>query len=263
MIKDQTVLITGASGGIGADFADIFARNGYNLVLIARNDLALEQLAERLTSRYQVSVKVLPKDLSLPNAADEALDFLQNESIKIDVLVNNAGMGTFGPFADTDFIALTQLMNLNIVTVTQLTRLLLPPMLSRKRGKILNVASTAAFQPGPLMAAYYASKAYVLWLSEALANELKGTGVTVTALCPGPVRTGFQKRANMEDSGLLSGKLLSVMDSKTVAEIGYKGLMKEKEIVIPGLLNKVGAFGVRVAPRKIVTQITRKIQEKR
>ncbi len=255
-------MITGASGGIGADLAEIFARNGYNLVLLARNEAALEQHASRLKTQYQISAKFLAKDLSLPNAADEVFDYLQNEPLHVDVLVNNAGFGIFGPFWEADFIALTQLMNLNVVALTQLTRLLLPPML-RKRGKILNVASTAAFQPGPLMAAYYASKAYVLSLSEALANELKGTGVTVTALCPGPVRTEFQKRANMEESGLLSGRLLKVMDSKTVAEIGYKGMMKGKSIVIPGLLNKIGVFGVRLGPRKLITQITRKIQEKR
>jgi short-subunit dehydrogenase len=144
-----------------------------------------------------------------------------------------------------------------------LTRLFLPDMLKRKNGKILNVASTAAFQPGPLMAVYYASKAYVLWFSEALANELHGSGVSVTALAPGPTRTEFQKRANMEESGLLSGKMLSVMDSKTVARIGYRGLMKNKTLVIPGFINKVVAFSTRLGPRKMNTQIARKIQEKR
>lgn len=255
----KTALITGASGGLGYEFAKLFAQNGYNLGLVARSKDKLAQLANELEGKHRISVKVLAKDLSDPASPDEIYAELQQESIPIEVLVNNAGFATYGFFAETDLAKELQMMQLNMGTLTHLTKLFLPNMLARKRGRILNVASTAAFQPGPLMTVYYATKAYVLSFSEALANELDGTGVTVTALCPGPTQTGFQARASMEDSKLVSGGL---MDTETVAKIGYQGLMKGKVIVIPGLTNKALSLLPRFLPRTLVTQIVRKAQER-
>lgn len=178
----------------------------------------------------------------------------------MDVLVNNAGFGTYGAFAETDLGTELEMLQLNIATLTHLTKLFLEKMLAEGNGKILNVASTAAFQPGPLMAVYYASKAYVLSFSEALANELRGTGVSVTALCPGPTRTGFQRRAGMGASRLFDW---GVMDAPTVATIGYRGLMRERPLIIPGLKNKLLGFSVRLAPRRLVPAVVRVLQSKR
>jgi short-subunit dehydrogenase len=261
MPNSQTVLITGASTGIGADLTRLFAANGFHLVLVARSADKLTQLAEELSKTHGIKARVLPKDLSLPSAASEIFVELQKDSVQIDILVNNAGIGSFGFFAETPLEELQKVTYVNMIALTELTRLFVSGMLERKRGKILNVASTASFQPGPLMAVYYASKAYVLWFSEALANELKGSGVSVTALAPGPTITEFQKRAKMERSGLISGKLLSVMDSESVARYGYRALMKNKRLAIPGFMNKLVAFSTRLAPRKMVTQIARKLQE--
>ena len=254
----STVLITGASGGIGLQLATLFARDHYDLVLVARSEKKLEQLAEQLRMQFDVSVKILVKDLSIPSSPDEIYAELNQAAIEIDVLVNNAGFATYGFFAQTDLVAELQMMQLNMVTLTHLTKLLLPGMQQRKQGKILNIASTAAFQPGPLMAVYYASKAYVLSFSEAIANELKGSGVTVTALCPGPTASGFQSRAAMEQSKLVRGQ--KIMDVEVVAEIGYRGLMKNKTVVVPGLKNKLLAFSIRLMPRNLVTQIVRDMQ---
>jgi len=197
--------------------------------------------------------------LSNASAPEEVFNELQQEGVTVDVLVNNAGFATYGMFAETDLAAELQEMQLNMVTLTHLTKLFLPAMLKRRQGKILNVASTAAFQPGPLMAVYYATKAYVLSFSEALANELHGTGVSVTALCPGPTESGFQKRANIEDTRLISGR--KIMGAARVARAGYRGLMVGKTIVIPGLRNKILAEAVRFSPRKVVTQVARSMQE--
>jgi short-subunit dehydrogenase len=254
----QTALITGASGGIGLELAKIFARHGHNLVIVARSQDKLASQARELASQHDISVKVLAKDLADPAAPRDIYRQLQQESIQIDVLVNNAGFATYGFLAELDLDGELAMMQVNIVALTHLTRLFLPDMLERKRGRILNVASTAAFQPGPLMAVYYASKAYVLSFSEAIANELQGTGVTVTALCPGPTRTGFQARADMEDSKLVQGGL---MDAATVAEAGYKALMQGETVVVPGLLNKLRAFAVRLVPDRVAARFVRKIQE--
>ncbi len=259
MKQGKTALITGASSGIGLELARLFARDGYDLVLVARSQQQLMKLAEELQEKSSISVKVMAKDLSAASAPEEIYAELQQEAIEVDVLVNNAGFATYGMFAEIDLATELQEMQVNMVTLTHLTKLFLPGMLKKRFGRILNVASTAAFQPGPLMAVYYATKAYVLSFSEALANELHGTGVTVTALCPGPTRSGFQKRADMEDSRLVSGK---IMDAPTVARIGYRGLMASKTVVIPGLKNKVLVQAVRVSPRKIVTQVARNMQER-
>src|SRR6202790_2259799 len=196
--KDQTALITGASGGIGYELAKLFARDHYNLVLVARSAERLRRVAEELQGRSGVAVKTVALDLAEASAPRSLFDQLQREGVAVDVLVNNAGFGSIGEFASIAEEEILGQISLNITAVTHLTRLFLPAMLARRHGKIMNVASTAAFQPGPLMAVYYATKAYVLSFSEALANETGGSGVTVTAVCPGPTATAFQKRAGME-----------------------------------------------------------------
>jgi len=258
MDREKAALITGASSGIGYELTKLFARDGYNLFLVARNQKQLTHMADELEETYSVSVKVLAKDLSAASAPEEIFTELQQESRGIDALVNNAGFAAYGLFAETDLEAELHMMQVNMVTLTHLTKLFLPGMLHNRTGKILNLASTAAFQPGPIMAVYYATKAYVLSFSEALANELQGTGVSVTALCPGPTASGFQKQAQMEDSKLFSGK---IMDAQTVARIGYRGLMTNKTVVIPGLRNKLLVEGERFVPRKLVTRIARSRQE--
>jgi short-subunit dehydrogenase len=253
----QTALITGASGGIGLELARRFAAGGYDLVLVARNVTRLEALAGELR-RQGVTARVLAKDLAAPAASEEVCRELAEAGIAIDVLVNNAGFGTFGPFVETPLDQELEELQLNVVTLTHLTKKLLPAMVAHRRGGVLNVASTAAFQPGPLMAVYYATKAYVVSFSEALAEELRGTGVTVTALCPGPTATGFQQR-----SGMVISKLLPVADAAAVARDGYEGFRAGKRLVIPGLLNKVGVQSLRVSPRALVTRLVRKMQEGR
>jgi len=247
-----SALTTGASGGIGLELARIFAREGFELVLVARNRERLEQIAAELKP---ASVRVIAVDLTAANAPQE----IQREIPAVDVLVNNAGYGVYGKFAETSFDDDLGLMQLNMTALVVLTRLYLPGMIAARNGKVLNVASTAAFQPGPLMSLYYASKAFVLSFSEAIANELEGTGVTVTALCPGPTATGFQERAHVEKSRLF--QYVKVMDARTVAEIGYRGLMAGKTLLIPGLMNKLLAQSVRLSPRKMVTKIARMVQE--
>jgi len=247
-----TALITGASGGIGLELARVFAEQGYALVLVARSRERLEEIAVDLRP---TPVQVYAKDLTLVGASEGVL----REVPRVDVLVNNAGYGVYGAFAQTSLVDELGMMQLNMSTLVTLTKLYLPGMLGARSGRILNVASTAAFQPGPLMALYYASKAFVLSFSEAIANELQGTGVSVTALCPGPVLTGFQARTGLQKSKLL--QRLKPMDARTVAEAGYKGLMKGKPVVIPGLMNKIVAQSVRFSPRALVTKIVRKMQE--
>jgi len=254
----KTALITGASFGIGLELARIFAREGHNLVLVARSADKLRQLASELEKAYSTRSLILAADLSEPGAAAYVLDQTTRANIAVDILVNNAGFGQYGFFAENDLEECLRQIQLNVTTLTHLTRLYLPEMLERKEGRILNVASTAAFQPGPLMAVYFATKAYVLHLSEALANELEGTGVTVTCLCPGATATEFHKRANATGMRLLS---MGTMDARTVAEDGYRALMAGKPVVISGFKNWLVAQSVRFSPRKLVTAIARKTQE--
>lgn len=256
----KTALITGASGGIGYELAKLCAQGGCNLVLVARSQAKLEEIAHDLGARYGVGAMVIDADLADPQAPARLADELKREGVAVDILINNAGFADFAPFAEADEEKLLQMMQVNMVTLTHLTRLLLPGMLARRSGRIMNVASTAAFMPGPLMAVYYASKAYVLSLSEALANELGGSGVTVTALCPGPTETGFQQRAAMEDSRLVSGRRL--MDVASVAKAGYNGLMRGETVVIPGASNRVQAFLPRLLPRRLLTRVVRRAQER-
>ncbi len=249
-------LITGASGGIGLELARIFAREHYDVVLVARNQTRLEEIAAELRSSHGVQADVIARDLASPEAPAE----IQRQVGPVDVLVNNAGYGLYGPFADSPVEDELNLMHLNMDALVALTRLFLPAMIASRRGRILNVASTAAFQPGPLMALYYASKAFVLHFSEAIANELEGTGVTVTILCPGPTETGFQARAAMEDSRLV--RMGRMMSAKAVAEKGYRGLIRGKTIVMPGVRNRILAQSVRFSPRKLVTKIARMLQDR-
>ena len=255
----KTALITGASFGIGLELARIFAREGYNLVLVARTADKLRQLASELEKAHGTRSLILAVDLTEPGAPAYVLDQTTRAGIDVDVLVNNAGFGQYGPFAENDLEECLRQIQLNITTLTHLTRLCLPMMIERESGRILNVASTAAFQPGPLMAVYYASKAYVLHFSEALANELQATGVTVTCLCPGPTATEFQKRANLAGTRLAR---LGSMDAATVAEDGYRALMAGKVVAISGFKNWLVAQSIRVAPRRMVAAVARKLQEK-
>jgi short-subunit dehydrogenase len=255
----KTALITGASFGIGMEFARVFAREGYNLVLVARTADKLRQLASELEKAHGTRSLILAADLTEPGAAAYVLDQTTRADIQVDVLVYNAGFGQYGMFADNDLEECLRQIQLNVTTLTHLTHLYLPAMIARKSGGILNVASTAAFMPGPLMAVYFATKAYVLHFSEALANELQGTGVTVACLCPGATATEFHKRANATGQRLLK---FGAMDARTVAEDGYRALMAGKPVVISGFKNWLLAQSVRFSPRRMVTAITRKIQER-
>ncbi len=257
----QTALITGASGGIGLELAKVFARHRHDLVLVARNGQKLEEEKVNLTRQFGVVVRTIQQDLSLASASASIKERLRTDGVEIGILVNNAGFGAFGLFNELEWRTEFEMMQVNMVALTHLTKLFLKDMLDRKDGRILNVASTAAFVPGPLMAVYYASKAYVLHFSEAIANELKGTGVSVSVLCPGPTGTGFQKRAVMEDSRLASGR--KIMSAERVAERGYKGLMAGKTIIVPGWGNTLIAEAHRVSPRFLLAAITRMAQERK
>lgn len=254
----QPALITGASSGIGLELARIMARNGHELVLTARGVAELEKLASELQTRHGVAVHVIASDLSQPDAPQALFDEIARRGVTVGVLVNNAGYSTYGPFADIEATADLNMLALNILALTHLTKLFLPGMVARRSGRVLNVASTAAFQPGPFMACYYASKAYVLSFSEAVAEELAGTGVTVTALCPGPTATGFAKRANLEGSRLFSGR--PTMGAREVAEIGYNATMLGQPVAVAGAINALMAFSVRFAPRGLVMRIIRALQ---
>lgn len=248
----RTALITGASGGIGLDLAELMAADGFDLALLARSKVKLEELAAKLSGAHGVSARVLPKDLARPEAPAEVAAELAADGVAIDVLVNNAGFGVHGAFVESDLAEELALLQVNVVAVTHLTKLFLPPMVKRGWGRVMQVASLAALVPGPYLSCYYASKAYVLSHSLALARELRGTGVTVTALCPGPTATGFQARAGMERAELFR---MRVMDSMTVARAGYQGMMRGRKVVVPGAGNKLSAFMTRLAPRGVVANV--------
>ena len=254
------VLVTGASSGIGYELARRFARDGHDLVLVARGRERLEELAGELGGPAGVAVKPIVKDLARPGAAGEIFAELRRESIPIGILVNCAGFGVYGPFVDTDLTAELEMMQLNMVALTELTKLAVREMRRAGGGRILNVASTAAFQPGPRMAVYYATKAFVLSFSEAVAAELSGTGVKVSTLCPGPTRTGFGRRAGMEGARLFRAR---VMDAASVADAGYRGLQSGRTLIIPGLRNKLFALAARFGPRTLVIAVARRMNELR
>jgi uncharacterized protein len=255
-----TALITGASSGIGLEFARNIAADKNNVVLVARNEAKLQELATELKTTHNITVKVIAADLSKMDEVQKVYDICKAENITIDYLVNNAGFGDFGFFVESDWNKLEQMIDLNIKSLTKMCRLFIPDMVNRKAGKILNVASTASFQPGPTMAVYYATKSYVLFFSEAIYNELQGTGVSVTCLCPGATESGFQQAAALEESKLVKGKKLPT--SKEVAIFGYKAMLQNKMTVIHGLMNTLMATSVRFTPRKFVLWMVRKMQNK-
>jgi short-subunit dehydrogenase len=257
----KTARVTGASSGIGRELAKLLAGEGHDVVLVARRRDRLEELARELTARRGVSTRAIVKDLEDPASPAEIFEELETEGISVDILVNDAGLGIYGRFSKTDLARQLAVIQVNLVALTNLTGLFLPGMVSRRRGKIVNMSSTAAFQPGPYMAVYYATKAYVLSFSEALAEELAGTGVTVTALCPGPALTEFQRAAGIEDTWLFRGPL--VMDARSIARAGWEGAKRGKRVVIPGLGNKLLKEVVRFSPRRLVTAAARRIQQKR
>jgi uncharacterized protein len=258
-MPSHTVVITGASGGIGYELAKLFARDHHNLVLVARSADRLAQVANELQA-HGVTVKTIALDLTAPPAPKFLFDQLQRDGVAIDILINNAGFGAFGEFAQMPEPEILGQIDLNIRALTELTRLFLPPMVQRRSGRIMNVASTAAFQPGPLMAVYYATKAYVLSFSEAIANELRGSGVSVTCFCPGATHTDFAKRAGVENSRLF--KRVGAMSAEKVALDGYRAMMEGRGLAISGAHNWVVAQSTRFAPRKMVTAISRWIAEK-
>jgi len=253
-------LITGASSGIGLEFAQVFAKNRHDLVLVARSESKLRDLAKQLQASG-VQAHVIAADLSAPGAVQALTDRVRSLGVDVDILVNNAGHGLFGPLIETQLDAELSMIQVNIVALTELTKRLLPGMVARKSGRILNLASTAAFLPGPLMAVYYATKAYVLSFTEAIAAELEGTGVTVTALCPGPTASGFQAAANLEESKLVAGKRLPTAAS--VAQAGYDAMMAGKTVFVPGVSNKLTLLAPRILPRRMVARIVQKAQERR
>jgi uncharacterized protein len=253
----STVLITGASGGIGYELAKFFARDRHNLILVARSADKLADVAAELRQRG-VKVHTFALDLAAPAAPKFLFDQLQSAGLTVDILVNNAGFGAWGDFAEMPEQEILGQIQLNIVALTELTRMFLPSMLARRGGRIMNVASTAGFQPGPLMAVYYATKAYVISFTEAIANEVRNSGVTITCFCPGATHTGFTKRAGNDESRLFK---LGAMSAEKVALDGYRAVMEGRTLAISGVHNWVVAESTRFAPRKLVTAISRWINE--
>lgn len=254
----QTALITGGASGLGFELALLLAKDGFELILVDINADKLLESKLFVEKTYGTSVQIMVKDLSQINISEEIIAELGDT--QIDVLVNNAGFGVFGAFHKVDWKRQEQMLNLHVITTTHLTKLVLQGMVARGSGRILNLASLAAFQPGPLMSLYYATKGYILSFSEAIANELKGTGVTVTALCPGPTKTSFQEVVANDSS---DNKItFNMACPKEVAVYGYKAMMKGKTYAIPGSFNKFLATLPRLIPRNIATRIVRNIQEK-
>lgn len=255
----KTVLITGASSGIGRSLANLFAHDGWKLVLVSQDQARLRAAASELKKDFQVEVVLVCQDLSIPGAARIIYDKVRKADIKVDALINNAGFATYGEFSLIDPDRETAEIQLNVAALTELTKLFVPPMLKRKYGLVLNVGSIAAFSPGPLMAVYYATKAYVVSFSEALAEELVGTGVTVSVVCPGPTATSFASTAKMSKSRLFKGTL---MTADEVALEAYSGLLKGKRLIIPGVGNRIKVFGVRFVPLATAAKLVKRAQDR-
>ncbi len=247
---NKSALITGASSGFGYEFVKLFVKDNYNLILVARNIEKLEEIKRKFSG---VEITVIQKDLTLPGAVKDLYGEIKEKGLNIDVLVNNAGFGLLGEFDKLDIEKQTNMIQLNISVLTELTHYVLQEMKERKSGKILNVASTAAFQPGPLMAVYYATKAYVLSFSEALVEELKDTGITVTTLCPGASKTNFGKVASVEQTKMFS----RAMEADIVVQLGYNALMKGQRVIITGTINKIGAYAAKFLPRSIAAKVAK------
>jgi short-subunit dehydrogenase len=260
-----TALITGASAGIGAELARCFARGNFDLVLVARREEKLRELAAELEERHGIAAQVLAEDLSDANSISRIVQVLEQKQISIDVLVNNAGFAEYGPFADSDAATMQQVLAVNITALTLLSRALLPSMIANarrdgRRRRILNVGSVASFLPGPLMSVYYASKAYVLSFSESLGAELRGKNISVTCLCPGPTESEFQQVAKMDFSQLSKAVLTNAAE---VAQAGYRGCLRGQALVIPGASNVVGAFVPRLLPRQFLARLIFWIQQRK
>lgn len=257
----QAALITGASGGIGLELARLCAKGGHDVILVARSKEKLEELAKYLSGMYQVRAEVIVADLADFEAPQAILGEVERRGMAVDVLINNAGVGLWGLFGRQELARIHSVLQVNIVGLTTLTRLVLPRLVSQRRGRILNVASAGGFAAGPLQAVYFASKAYVLTFSEAIAEELVGTGVTVTALCPGPVPTGFNDAAGSGQNNLGASPL--VLSAAAVAQVGYRGMMRGRRVVVPGVGMKTVVFSIRLAPRRMSTKIARWFQERK
>ncbi len=254
-------VVTGASGGIGYELCKLFARDGHPLLLAARSANKLEAFAKELTAAHGVAAHVCPLDLTASDAPGRLFEAAQRLDRPTEVLVNNAGYGLYGPFVAADLTATLQMLQVNIIALTELTRRFLPGMVERNLGRIMNVASTAAFEPGPLLAVYFASKAFVLHFSEALDEELRSTAVRVTAFCPGLTATGFEARAGLGESRLFAGR--NIMSAAAAAEIGYRGLLRGRRIVVAGAVNNILTTSVRFLPRRLVTMIVGAMQGRR
>ncbi len=251
----ETVLISGASSGIGAELARVFAEHGHDLILVARSADKLEQLADELAKDHSVSVSVRPADLSQPGAAENLHKVLRREALYVDILVNNAGVLEHGLFRDITPRDHQRIVQLNVASLTDMIAHFLPDMLQRESGRIMNVASIAAFLPIPTLASYAATKAYVLSLSEALENELRATGVTVTALCPGLTHTPMVDQAQDHSAGFKLPSMV-VGDAAAVAREGYRGCMKGTPIVVPGTLNLASTLASRATPKWLVRRLS-------
>lgn len=255
--KEKYAFVTGASSGIGYELAKLLAQDGKNIVVVARSQDRLEKLKTEIENKHGTKVIVLVKDLSNPSAPQEIFSELEKKNISVDVLVNNAGFPVYGKFAETDLNEELDMIQVNITALTQFTKLFMKKMVDNKSGSILNVASTGGFSPFPLFSIYAASKAYVLSFTEAIANELQGTGVSVTCLCPGVTDTRFYERGNAGKAKL--SKTMKKMDAAKVASIGYTALKKGRTMVVAGRVNSFLMFSLRLTPRKIATRYTRSL----
>jgi short-subunit dehydrogenase len=257
----QTALVTGASGGIGVDLADCFARDGYDVIVTARSQAALEQVASRLAREHSIAATPIPCDLAEAGGARKLAQSVAASGLRVDVLVNNAGYGHAGPFTSSDLETQVGMIDLNVRALVELTHLYWDAMRERRRGGVLNVASTAAFQPGPFMAVYYASKAFVLSFSEALWEEARGTGVKVSCLCPGPTLSGFRARAGTDKTKLAAAA--RQVPSMPVAEAGYRAFQNDERVVVTGARNRLVARLVPMLPRRTVLRMVRELQSPR
>ncbi len=256
--QTQTALVTGASSGIGRELCKLFAADGCDVVVVARREQRLRELAEELEAEFSAHIRVEPCDLSVSEARNALFERLADDDVPIDFLVNNAGFGSNGWFHELDREREIDQVRVNVVAVTDLTRRFLPGMVARGSGRILNIASTAAFQPGPYMSVYYATKAYVLSFTEGIAHELDGTGVTATAHCPGATSTEFAKEASNEDTLLFKSGAASV---ESVAKHAYRSMKRGKVVAVPGLVNKIGAAMVRFSPRGVIRSIAARLNQ--
>ncbi len=255
----NVALITGASSGIGLELAKVHARQGGDLILVARSTTKLQKLKEEIEDQHGIFALIIPKDLSIPDAALEIHEEVVKREISVEYLINNAGFGDYGPYHETDWHKEEMMINLNILALTQFTKLFGRDMISRKSGHIMNVSSIMAFQPGPLMTVYAATKHYVQAYSEALYEEWKEFGVTVTALCPGATTTGFAEVANLENSKIFKNPKLP--SARVVAEYGYAAMLKGEMTAIHQLKNKVMVNSAKFTPKKLLLKIVRKMQE--